>query len=120
MTSLDPFLRVAEASKTFYTDEIETYALSGIDLEIRRGEYVSIAEALGWGKSTLLSIIGLMPNKARSYSPLGRTRLKSPIPSSAPIQTSTALSMLIAQANWFEDNHAISPLNRGVYNKEVI
>ncbi|REJ84744.1 MAG: ABC transporter ATP-binding protein [Acidobacteria bacterium] len=47
-------------SKIFYTDEVETHALSGIDLDIQKGEYVSIAGPSGCGKSTLLSILGLL------------------------------------------------------------
>jgi putative ABC transport system ATP-binding protein len=47
-------------TKVFYTDEVETHALSGIYLEIRRGEYLSIAGPSGCGKSTLLSILGLL------------------------------------------------------------
>jgi len=47
-------------TKVFYTDEVETHALSGIHLEIRQGEYVSIAGPSGCGKSTLLSLIGLL------------------------------------------------------------
>jgi putative ABC transport system ATP-binding protein len=47
-------------AKVFYTDEVETHALSGIQLEIRTGEYVAIAGPSGSGKSTLLSIIGLL------------------------------------------------------------
>jgi putative ABC transport system ATP-binding protein len=47
-------------TKVFYTEEVETHALSGIHLEIRRGEYVSMAGPSGCGKSTLLSIIGLL------------------------------------------------------------
>jgi putative ABC transport system ATP-binding protein len=46
--------------KVFYTDEVETHALGGIDLEIKKGEYVSIAGPSGCGKSTLLSIFGLL------------------------------------------------------------
>ena len=46
--------------KIFYTEEIETHALSDIDLDICQGEYVSVAGASGCGKSTLLSIIGLL------------------------------------------------------------
>jgi len=42
----------------FYTDEVETHALSGIHLEIQRGEYVAISGPSGCGKSTLLSILG--------------------------------------------------------------
>ena len=47
-------------TKVFYTDEVETHALSGIYLEIQRGEYVSISGPSGCGKSTLLSILGLL------------------------------------------------------------
>src|SRR5436190_16470744 len=47
-------------TKVFYTDEVETHALSGIHLEIRKGEYVSIGGPSGCGKSTLLSILGLL------------------------------------------------------------
>jgi putative ABC transport system ATP-binding protein len=46
--------------KVFYTDEVETHALSGIHMEIERGEYVSISGPSGCGKSTLLSILGLL------------------------------------------------------------
>jgi len=47
-------------TKVFYTDEVETHALSGIHLNIRAGEYLSIAGPSGCGKSTLLSILGLL------------------------------------------------------------
>lgn len=47
-------------TKVFYTDEMETHALDGVQLEIRKGEYVSIAGPSGCGKSTLLSILGLL------------------------------------------------------------
>ena len=47
-------------TKVFYTDEVETHALSGVHLEIKKGEYVSIAGPSGCGKSTLLCILGLL------------------------------------------------------------
>jgi len=47
-------------TKVFYTDEVETHALSGVHLEINRGEYVSIEGPSGCGKSTLLAILGLL------------------------------------------------------------
>jgi len=53
-------IRLEGLTKVFYTDEVETHALSGIHLEIRQGEYLSIAGPSGCGKSTLLSIIGLL------------------------------------------------------------
>src|SRR4051812_30305555 len=55
-----PLIKLDGITKVFYTDEVETHALSGIHLEIARGEYVSIAGPSGCGKSTLLSILGLL------------------------------------------------------------
>lgn len=53
-------IQLADVTKVFVTDEIETRALSSIHLEIKAGEYLSIAGPSGCGKSTLLSIIGLL------------------------------------------------------------
>ena len=53
-------LRLADVHKVFTTEEVETHALTGIHLEIQRGEFVSIAGPSGCGKSTLLSILGLL------------------------------------------------------------
>src|SRR6266576_3084747 len=47
-------------TKVFLTDEVETHALAGIHLEIKKGEYFSISGPSGCGKSTLLSILGLL------------------------------------------------------------
>ena len=46
--------------KIFFAEEVETHALSNIELTVRQGEYVSVAGPSGCGKSTLLSIIGLL------------------------------------------------------------
>jgi putative ABC transport system ATP-binding protein len=56
----DCLIRMENLTKVFFTDEVETHALSGIHLEIRNGEYVSISGPSGCGKSTLLSILGLL------------------------------------------------------------
>jgi putative ABC transport system ATP-binding protein len=53
-------IKLEGITKVFYTDEVETHALSGIHLDIKPGEYVSIAGPSGCGKSTLLSILGLL------------------------------------------------------------
>ncbi|MGB7211193.1 MAG: ABC transporter ATP-binding protein [Gemmatimonadales bacterium] len=46
--------------KVFYTDEVETHALSDVHLDINKGEYVAISGPSGGGKTTLLSILGLL------------------------------------------------------------
>jgi putative ABC transport system ATP-binding protein len=53
-------IRLDGVKKVFFTDEVETHALSDIHLEINQGEYVSIAGPSGCGKTTLLSILGLL------------------------------------------------------------
>jgi putative ABC transport system ATP-binding protein len=56
----EPLIALAGIKKVFYTDEVETHALSDIHLEIRKGEYLAIAGPSGCGKTTLLSILGLL------------------------------------------------------------
>ncbi len=53
-------IKMEGVKKVFYTDEVETHALSEIHLEIKKGQYISIAGPSGCGKSTLLSILGLL------------------------------------------------------------
>src|SRR5512137_2590789 len=55
-----PLIHLDDVTRIFYTDEVETHALSGITLDIIPGEYVSISGPSGCGKSTLLSILGLL------------------------------------------------------------
>jgi putative ABC transport system ATP-binding protein len=56
----ETLIKMAGIKKVFRADEVETHALSGIYLEIARGEYISIAGPSGCGKSTLLSLLGLL------------------------------------------------------------
>jgi len=59
-TNDDVLIRLDGVSKAFFTDEVETHALSKIHLEIKKGDYVSLGGPSGCGKSTLLSILGLL------------------------------------------------------------
>jgi putative ABC transport system ATP-binding protein len=69
----EPLIRMQNVKKVFVTDEAETHALEGIDLEIERGEYVSISGPSGCGKSTLLAILGLLDSPSEgSYLLSGR------------------------------------------------
>ena len=69
-----PLIRLTGLTKVFTTDEVETHALSGIHLEIQKGEYVAIAGPSGCGKSTLLSILGLLDSPTSgTYTLNGQT-----------------------------------------------
>ena len=60
MASSRKLIEIEDLTKVFYTDEVETHALSGIHLTIERGEYIAMSGPSGCGKSTLLSILGLL------------------------------------------------------------
>src|SRR5206468_5340125 len=60
MPTTIPLIQLDSIEKVFLTDEIETHALSGINLEIYHSDYVSISGPSGCGKSTLLSLLGLL------------------------------------------------------------
>jgi putative ABC transport system ATP-binding protein len=56
----DVLISLKDIKKVFYTDEVETHALLGVHLQIRKGEFFSVAGPSGSGKSTLLAILGLL------------------------------------------------------------
>src|SRR6516162_5906638 len=67
-------IKMAGVKKVFHTDEVETHALSDIQLEIERGEYLAIAGPSGCGKSTLLAILGLLDSPTEgSYELNGKS-----------------------------------------------
>lgn len=55
-------IKLTEVNKIYRTDEIETQALENVNIEVEKGEFVSIMGPSGCGKSTLLNIIGLLDN----------------------------------------------------------
>ena len=60
MTSQQPLIALRELRRIYTTEQMETHALAGIDLDIHPGEYVAIEGPSGCGKSTLLSVLGLL------------------------------------------------------------
>jgi putative ABC transport system ATP-binding protein len=56
----DPLIQMKGIKKVFFTDEVETHALTNVHLTIGKGDYVSISGPSGCGKTTLLSILGLL------------------------------------------------------------
>ena len=60
MTASPSLISLRDVGKVYLTEDVETHALSGIHLDIRKGEYISISGPSGCGKSTLLAILGLL------------------------------------------------------------
>ena len=55
-------IRTEKLTKIFRTEEVETFALNQVSVEVKKGEFVAIMGPSGCGKSTLLNIIGLLDN----------------------------------------------------------
>ena len=53
-------IKLTGINKIYRTNEIETQALENVNLEVKKGEFLSIMGPSGCGKSTLLNIIGLL------------------------------------------------------------
>jgi putative ABC transport system ATP-binding protein len=56
----ESLIHLEGVTKVFITDEVETHALESVNMDIYKGEYVSISGPSGCGKSTLLAILGLL------------------------------------------------------------
>jgi len=77
MADQNALIELSGLSKVFYTEEVETHALSNINLSIGTGEFVSIAGPSGCGKTTLLSILGLLDSPSAGKYELDETPVEN-------------------------------------------
>ncbi|MGP1346941.1 MAG: ABC transporter ATP-binding protein [Phycisphaerales bacterium] len=66
-------VELREASKSFRAGSIESWAVSGVSLRVRQGDWLAITGPSGSGKSTLLSLMGLLDRPTRGCVVFGAT-----------------------------------------------
>ena len=70
-------IKTEKLTRVFRTDEVETFALNGVDIHIKEGEFVSVMGPSGCGKSTLLNILGLLDNPTEGSYHLNGTEVSN-------------------------------------------
>ncbi|MCB9294235.1 MAG: ABC transporter ATP-binding protein [Lewinellaceae bacterium] len=69
-------ISLSQVEKVYRTKTVETLALNNINLQVRRGEFLSIMGPSGCGKSTLLNIIGLLDEPSQGSVEIGGTPVR--------------------------------------------
>lgn len=77
MTNSTALISLRDVGKVYLTEDVETHALNGIHLDIRKGEYISISGPSGCGKSTLLAILGLLDTPSSGSYDINGTAVAS-------------------------------------------
>ncbi|MBE6272659.1 MAG: ABC transporter ATP-binding protein [Bacteroides sp.] len=70
-------IKLTGINKIYRTDEIETQALENVNLEVQKGEFLSIMGPSGCGKSTLLNIMGLLDSPTSGTIEINGTRTEN-------------------------------------------
>jgi putative ABC transport system ATP-binding protein len=70
---MESIIKLTGINKIYRTDEVETQALENINIEVEKGEFLSIMGPSGCGKSTLLNIMGLLDNPTSGTIELCKT-----------------------------------------------
>ena len=69
-------IKLTAINKIYRTEDIETQALENVNLQVKKGEFLSIMGPLGCGKSTLLNIMGLLDTPTSESIEINGTNVK--------------------------------------------
>ena len=91
-------IKLTGINKIYRTDEIETQALENVNLEVQKGEFLSIMGPSGCGKSTLLNIMGLLDTPTSGTIEINGTHVCFPASASTRKLSRGSASMSIVNS----------------------
>ena len=106
-------------NKTYYTEATSLHVLKGIDLEIKKGEYVSIMGSSGSGKSTLLNILGILDNYDTGDYYLNNTLIKDLSEKQAAYYRNEMIGFVFQSFNLINFKNALENVALPLYYKNI-
>jgi len=114
---------IKDMTKVFYTEDLETHALSGVNLSIHKGDFVAIVGPSGSGKTTLLAILGLLDSPTAGHYQLGGTAVEKMSAGELAIMRNEHIGFIFQTFNLIgdlsvEDNVELPLVYRGMPREE--
>lgn len=105
--------------KTYYTEATSLHVLKGIDLNIDKGEFVSIMGASGSGKSTLLNILGILDSYDEGEYLLNGTLIKNLSEKQAAYYRNELIGFIFQSFNLINFKNAVENVALPLYYKNI-
>lgn len=106
-------------NKTYFTEATSLHVLKGIDLQIEKGDYVSIMGASGSGKSTLLNILGILDNYDTGEYYLHNTLIRNLSEKQAASYRNELIGFVFQSFNLINFKNAMENVALPLYYKNV-
>lgn len=112
-------IQIRNIHKSYHTEAISLHVLKGIDLEIGKGEYVSIMGASGSGKSTLLNILGILDTYDSGEYFLNGSLIKNLGEKQAALYRNEMIGFIFQSFNLINFKNALENVALPLYYKKV-
>ncbi|NCC71881.1 MAG: ABC transporter ATP-binding protein [Sphingobacteriia bacterium] len=112
-------IKLEQIHKSYITGNNKLHVLKGIDLEIEKGEMVSIMGASGSGKSTLLNVIGLLDNHDRGKYFLNGMEIKGLTETKAAFLRNQFIGFVFQSFNLISFKNAVENVALPLYYQKV-
>lgn len=112
-------IQLSKINKTYYTEATSLHVLKDIDLQIDKGEYVSIMGASGSGKSTLLNVLGILDNYDTGEYLLNGKLIKNLSEKQAAIYRNEMIGFVFQSFNLLPFKNALENVALPLYYRKI-